>query len=680
MAEAEEVLTDVARHSTEFAHRLWNRYREHDAVEQGLSLAESAQRLSLLVFTIFGVWYDIRTAQLPAPRTLLQSLFGGRRGPLRDLAVPRTDGRQIWLPGKLEHSDRSIALERYRTMALQQAMRARRGSAAYLPDTVSGLVRDLYLLVEAVSADEDLAELLPGTVRGIHALRCESLERRPPLLRFPMQARALENLVRTLMRSDCGAPVCLELKCRSPGASLREALKIARDLHPGAALRREPRSAVLLKDYWTGDLVAPEPCASDLEVGNEIEAGEDGARPRSSRLPRRPQVRRTTVEDTKDQRDQGIWMVQADEPHEKAEDPMGIQRPFDREDHPDTKQLGDMLGELPEARLVRSPGRPKEVLLSEDPPPSASCVSPGVDANHESRFTYPEWDYRNATYRHPGATVRVLPPEYGPREWVERVLAEHRSMLELIRRRFELLRARRLVMKRQFDGEEIDFAACIDAMADLRAGGRLPEELYQRCRPAGRDIAVMLLVDVSGSTDGWVASHRRIVDVEREALLLVCIALRAMGESYAVLAFSGEGPMQVTVRPIMGFEETFDDQVALRIAGLEPEQYTRAGAAIRHATAELMQRKASDRLLLLLSDGKPNDVDLYEGRYGIEDTRQAVAEARMQGVHPFCLTIDRQATEYLPRIFGTNQYAMLPKPELLPTVLLDWMRRLMATR
>jgi nitric oxide reductase NorD protein len=253
-------------------------------------------------------------------------------------------------------------------------------------------------------------------------------------------------------------------------------------------------------------------------------------------------------------------------------------------------------------------------------------------------------------------------------------------MLEQIRRRFEMLQARRVVLKGQTDGDEIDLDACIDALADLRAGVRLPENVYQRCRPAERDISIMLLVDASGSTDAWVASHRRIIDVEREALLLVCIALREMGEAYAVQAFSGEGPGSVTVRPIMEFDEVFNDDVALRIAALEPERYTRAGAAIRHATAVLMQQKATHRLLLILSDGKPNDVDEYEGRYGIEDMRQSVAEARMQGINPFCLTIDRQATKYLPWIFGANQYAMLPKPELLPVVLLDWMRRLLASR
>ena len=115
---------------------------------------------------------------------------------------------------------------------------------------------------------------------------------------------------------------------------------------------------------------------------------------------------------------------------------------------------------------------------------------------------------------------------------------------------------------------------------------------------------------------------------------------------------------------------------SLRIAGLEPENYTRAGAALRHASNRLVQQTAQHRLLLMLSDGKPNDMDHYEGRYGVEDLRQAVTEAKLQGISPFCLTIDRQAANYLPYVYGASQYALLPKPELLPTVLLDWLRRL----
>jgi nitric oxide reductase NorD protein len=134
----------------------------------------------------------------------------------------------------------------------------------------------------------------------------------------------------------------------------------------------------------------------------------------------------------------------------------------------------------------------------------------------------------------------------------------------------------------------------------------------------------------------------------------------------------------VQVRGVKRFDEPNSRAVALRIAGLEPERYTRAGAALRHASSLLTRQPARHRLLLLLSDGKPNDCDLYEGRYGVEDMRQAVLEARQAGLSTFCLTVDRQAGAYLPRVFGPHHYALLQKPELLPTVLLDWMKRLLA--
>ena len=124
----------------------------------------------------------------------------------------------------------------------------------------------------------------------------------------------------------------------------------------------------------------------------------------------------------------------------------------------------------------------------------------------------------------------------------------------------------------------------------------------------------------------------------------------------------------------------FDDRVSApvhaRIAALEPDRYTRTGAALRHASALLSRLDAQHRLLLLLSDGKPNDIDHYEGRYGVADLRRAVAEAILQGIHPFCLTVDRQAPKYLPRVFGPGRYAVLQHTERLPLVVLQVLRRL----
>lgn len=223
----------------------------------------------------------------------------------------------------------------------------------------------------------------------------------------------------------------------------------------------------------------------------------------------------------------------------------------------------------------------------------------------------------------------------------------------------------------------MDIDAYVESHADRRAGGHVDDRLYSRVRPARRDIAIVLLVDVSGSTDAWVAGKQRIIDVEKEALLIVSVALETLGDPHAVLAFSGHGPDAVRVGYVKEFGQQDQGLVRRRIAGLGPERYTRTGAALRHANALLASRSAAHRLLLLLSDGKPNDEDRYEGRHGVEDTKQAVREAQLLGIHNFCLTVDRQAPSYLPAVFGPTGYTVLRNPARLPLVLVELITRLL---
>ena len=257
-------------------------------------------------------------------------------------------------------------------------------------------------------------------------------------------------------------------------------------------------------------------------------------------------------------------------------------------------------------------------------------------------------------------------------------MGRHATLVRQIRRRFDALRPRRVRLSRQTDGTELDLSAYVTAFADWQAGQSGEDRFYTAERPARRDLAIALLIDTSESTDGWVGGSLRIVDVEKEALVVLIEALDALGDLYAVLAFSGHGPANVRLLTIKAFEEPMSTAVRRRVAALEPDGYTRTGAAIRHASTLLGAQRTRYRLLLVLSDGKPNDVDEYEGRYGIEDTRQAIAEARLQGIVPFCLTVDREAPAYLPSIFGPRGYTLLRRPELLPAVLVDTVRRLVS--
>jgi nitric oxide reductase NorD protein len=252
----------------------------------------------------------------------------------------------------------------------------------------------------------------------------------------------------------------------------------------------------------------------------------------------------------------------------------------------------------------------------------------------------------------------------------------HAALVRRVRTRFERLRPRRSRVGRQADGPDIDISEYVNAAADARAGAIAEDRLYVDDRPERRELTLALLVDVSASTDSWVSGHQRIVDVEKDALFVVCEALRALGDPYAILAFSGESAAHVSIIPVKEFAAPTDGALHRRIAALEADGYTRLGAAIRHATAALAGQPTARRLLLILSDGKPNDVDDYEGPYGIEDARQSVAEARAQNVDVFCLTVDREAPRYAPRIFGRAGFGLLRRPDQLPEVLIEVLRRL----
>lgn len=674
MAEAEDVITDVARHATIFARDLWRRHRPPPPGPRLVTLADVAPRIDLIITALFATHFPLRVAQPPARQTVLSRLFRRELQPLQHLAVPSTDGKSIWLPRNAATTDVAQASAWYRIIALQQAMRATRGSAALIDARLPPLQRGVFLILEALAADEALLKMLPGITDALNHARSHALETRPPIDTFHETRKPLERFLRHALSLSCGVSRSDLPISESPATALEIAGEIARKLSTDPA---RPEAPPLFKDHWTGDFrQASAATVSTQETASDEDEAEPHNATRSSRLDRRPEIREPE-EGEDDDKTPGPWMVQPDHPHEHAEDPMGLQRPLDRDEDASAAEFGELLSELPNARLVSTPGRPKEVLLSDDPPEARARAAPKANIGHKSGISYPEWDYRKGVYRSPGATVWPLPAQSGPQHWVDSTLDDYHAMLGDIRRRFEMLRAEPVVLRRRLDGDEIDLEAYLENHVDFRAGLPRTDALYQTRRPARRSMAIMLLIDVSGSTDGWIAGNRRIIDVEREALLLVSIALDGLAEPYAIQAFSGEGPGTVTVRELKTFDEPYGNDIALRIGALEPEHYTRAGAAIRHATASLMRQPAEHRLLLLLSDGKPNDNDEYEGRYGVEDMRQAVTEATLQGIYPFCLTIDRQAANYLPRVFGAHRYALLPEPRLLPTVLLEWMKRLL---
>ena len=279
---------------------------------------------------------------------------------------------------------------------------------------------------------------------------------------------------------------------------------------------------------------------------------------------------------------------------------------------------------------------------------------------------YPEWDYTIQDYRVNWCRVLERPADSGSDEYVSTILTTHRSAIRSLRRFFESLRPpafRRIAG--QADGEDLDIDAVVRRASEQQAGFEGGDRIYVRREKKERDVAVAFLVDVSGSTGRLVESGRRVIDVEKEGIVLLCEALDAVGDQYALYAYSGQGRASVDVLTIKNFEERLGTTTAQRLGGLSPCQQNRDGAAIRHAVAKLKAREAKTRILVLLSDGRPLDGD-YKDEYSLEDTKAALREARRQGIDPFCVTIDREADSYLRRMYGDVRYTVIDRVESLP--------------
>jgi hypothetical protein len=298
---------------------------------------------------------------------------------------------------------------------------------------------------------------------------------------------------------------------------------------------------------------------------------------------------------------------------------------------------------------------------------------------HDRQATlYPEWDHRIQDYRMNWCRVVERPADSGSDEFVTETLATRQSTVKSLRRFFEGLRPpafRRVA--RQPDGEEVDLDAAVRRTAELRAGVEGDDRLYIRREKRERDVAVAFLVDISGSTSRDLGTGRRVIDIEKEGLVLLCEALDAVGDQYGVYAYSGQGRARIEFLTIKDFDDRLGAATAHRLGGLAPRQQNRDGAAIRHATAKLAAREAKNRVLVLLSDGRPLD-DQYKDEYSLEDTKAALREARQRGVETFCVTIDREAEQYLRRMYADARYCVIDRLEALPTRLPGIYRQLTA--
>ncbi|MET0752937.1 MAG: VWA domain-containing protein [Pyrinomonadaceae bacterium] len=297
-------------------------------------------------------------------------------------------------------------------------------------------------------------------------------------------------------------------------------------------------------------------------------------------------------------------------------------------------------------------------------------------------FSYDEWDRELSDFRTGWCRVIEKKVRQGDRNFVELARSRYRGVISSIRHQFQLMKPENLTkINREIDGEDYDLNALVDYVIDRRADGRQSENIYTKRLRKQRDVAVSLLLDQSSSTARTITRNplqpythpgRRIIEIEKEGLVLMSEALEAVGDIYSINGFTSEGRRNVKFYVVKDFNEKYSDEIEKRIGGITFQNNTRLGAAIRHAAAKLLRQESRTKLLIILTDGRPYDHDYGDARYAREDVREALTEAKMNGITPFCITIDRESEYELKDLYGDVGYTIiddvLSLPERMPNI------------
>lgn len=576
----------------------------------------------------------VHLAEIEQHIGVLYRAFGGDPGRrLGGAASDRHHGRQRWLQ-RLAGSDQRVALASLEPETLR------------LPPSLDcfaerALNRELYLWLAALSAC-DVAPQAAWIVRN-QAATLAALERFPGMAaryRRLVEAHLAQRMaVADLPAGEAAQEVAIRAALETPGSVA---------CLPAAGRRAKAPQPVLL---WLSPLsaqAAVAPGAADPQ--QPAESADAAATPSDQEAAHRAE--RVALPQPKSP---FILMFRAESLLTWGEY-LHVNRALDDDPDPHAK---DAARDLDHLSLARGGAPTKSKVKFDLDLPSEAAD----DLRLGEGIPLPEWDCRSGVLQ--PAHVRLLPMQ--AREATPRPLPTHLRPAALrLRQRFAALVDGRRWLRGQSDGEEIDLDASIRHFSD-RCSGLVPEAgLYNARRPQDRDLACLLLADLSMSTDSWVSNTHRVIDVVRDAAFLFCEALSATGDRFGVYGFSSVKRGHVRFHVVKDFAAAYDAKARGRIAALKPGYYTRMGAALRQATRILAEQPAHRRLLLLLSDGKPNDLDEYDSRYGIEDTRMAILEARRLGITPFCVTIDREGGGYLPHLFGQSGFQVISDPEDLP--------------
>lgn len=628
----------------EIVGRWWHRWASKGSAsytrypEAAVSLEEVAGPLSVFFRAAggpAGVALSAIAARSSAHRLGLRQRLGVDREAL-DRA--RLDEESLLLPPRVAlFAERELNRDLYYWLAAQLAVAEPPPRAFKDP-----LRQDIAELREAVAASQRAIAAFPGLRARYDRLRAKLLvaRHRPPL---PPVEAALEAVICHLL----GSPEPLS----DDAMRYREAV-----LDPAVGLRdfrapdkyRQPLPIPL----WAG-------CSRPGTTGQQKDESDE---PLSASPDVAGEVKHKRKAERRHQdqseRDDPLVFNRFEKILSLAE-MVNVNRAVDDDEDKNARDNAEQMDEI-----TLSPNRQRassQLRMDLDLSPAA------VDGDRLSgAHTYPEWNFRtqDALPDH----CRVLTGLVEEEAHGEFLDEQTRRRIRRVRRQFEALRPRREWLRGQLDGSELDMDAVVRAHCDRAAVGQNSEGQYMDARPQARDLAVCILVDASLSTDAWV-EDRRVIDIEKEALLVLAHGLASCGDDYCIQSFTSHRRGRVWVHTLKSFDEPMGETIQRRIAALKPGQYTRMGAAIRHSARQLLQRPNRHRLLLVLSDGKPSDSDYYEGRYAIEDTRRAILDARRSELSVFGITIDQDAQDYIALLFGRGGYAMVRKPEHLSQAL-----------
>ncbi len=381
----------------------------------------------------------------------------------------------------------------------------------------------------------------------------------------------------------------------------------------------------------------------------------------------------TQAQDSEEKEDDGEYA--AEDQHGEAAVESQIKHVEEKLEAQDIRDMFNAWSSLDEEEGEPNDVQGSEVFASNEMPEQP------LEAGDEA-FFYDEWDRELSDFRTDWCRVIEKTVRKGDRNFVELARSRYRGVISSVRHQFQLMKPENLTrINREIDGEEFDLNAVIDFVVDRKADGMQEERIYTKRLRRERDVAVSLLLDQSSSTARSITKNplqpythpgRRIIEIEKEGLVLMSEALEAVGDIYSINGFTSEGRRNVKFYVVKDFGESYTEEIERRIGGITFQNNTRLGAAIRHASAKILRQESRTKLLIILTDGRPYDHDYGDAKYAKEDVREALNDAKMMGITPFCITIDRDSEQELRDLYGEVGYTIiddvLSLPEKLPNI------------